>query len=515
MGLLTTLLASNAGSGSSSVPGTILSPVICASTAALTAVYANGSSGLGATLTNGASTLTAARVATTAALTVTYANGASGVGATLTNAGAQAAISIDSVTLSASDRVLVKNQAAPAQNGVYSVTDIGSGATNWVLTRVTDFDQAAEMLIGTNISITAGTVNTGTAWILSASVATVGTDAATFAATAAISLDGVSPTAGQRVLIKDQASTLQNGVYTVTTVGSASSLWVLTRSTDFDQAAEMSAGVQIDVASGTANAATIWVLTASVAAVGTNAVSFSQVGAASSTPTFTSATIGNLNIAANTISSTNAGGDIILTPMTTGQVEIGANATKASRLRFREDTDNGTNYVTLGAPSSLAGDSDYTLPSAVPGSNDLVTVCSTAGLFSFGNVTGTAAVQADMETGTSLVVPVVPGVQQFHPSAAKLWAHIDGAAATVNSSYNVTSAADTGTGRVTVTIATDFSSANYVIVAIGANNLGGGTFMSLENTNSSTGASFEVDNYVSTAVAVDPISYRIAGYGDQ
>jgi hypothetical protein len=63
-----------------------------------------------------------------------------GVGATLTNAGAQAALVIDGITLAVSDRVLVYTQTTQTQNGVYVVTDIGSGSTNWVLTRSTDTD---------------------------------------------------------------------------------------------------------------------------------------------------------------------------------------------------------------------------------------------------------------------------------------------------------------------------------------------------------------------------------------
>jgi hypothetical protein len=61
-----------------------------------------------------------------------------GVGATLTNAGAQAALVIDGITLSVSDRVLVYTQTTQTQNGVYVVTSVGSGSTNWVLTRSSD-----------------------------------------------------------------------------------------------------------------------------------------------------------------------------------------------------------------------------------------------------------------------------------------------------------------------------------------------------------------------------------------
>jgi hypothetical protein len=72
-------------------------------------------------------------VATTGNLTATYINGSSGVGATLTNSGAQAALAIDGVNMATNDR-------AQAQNGVYVVTTVGSGATNWVLTRSSDAD---------------------------------------------------------------------------------------------------------------------------------------------------------------------------------------------------------------------------------------------------------------------------------------------------------------------------------------------------------------------------------------
>ena len=73
-------------------------------------------------------------------LNATYNNGTSGVGATLTNAGTQVALVIDGVTVATNDRVLVYEQTDQTQNGVYVVTDTGSGSTNWVLTRSTDTD---------------------------------------------------------------------------------------------------------------------------------------------------------------------------------------------------------------------------------------------------------------------------------------------------------------------------------------------------------------------------------------
>lgn len=83
---------------------------------------------------------TSVRVEEPNPLTVTYNNGTAGVGATLTNAGTQTALVLDGVTVALNDRVLIYQQTNAAQNGIYTVTNVGSGSTNWVLTRATDAD---------------------------------------------------------------------------------------------------------------------------------------------------------------------------------------------------------------------------------------------------------------------------------------------------------------------------------------------------------------------------------------
>lgn len=94
-------------------------------------------------VSNGFHVHTPVLVATTANLTATYSNGSSGVGATLTNSGSQAALAIDGVSMATNDRVLVWAQSTQAQNGVYVVTTVGNGSTNWVLTRASDADTYA------------------------------------------------------------------------------------------------------------------------------------------------------------------------------------------------------------------------------------------------------------------------------------------------------------------------------------------------------------------------------------
>jgi hypothetical protein len=122
----------------------------------------------------------ASYAATTANLNATYSNGSSGVGATLTNAGAQAAFATDGTTPSLNDRILVKNQTNTIQNGIYTLTTIGSGSTNWVLTRATDFDQPVEIAGGDFTFVDNGTTLANTGWVQVDEVTTVGTDPIVF-----------------------------------------------------------------------------------------------------------------------------------------------------------------------------------------------------------------------------------------------------------------------------------------------------------------------------------------------
>ncbi len=119
--------------------------------------------------------------ATAAALpAVTYANGSSGVGATLT-ANANGALSVDGASPSADDRILVKDQAAQAQNGIYTVTATGSGSAVFVLTRATDYDTTADIKDGTFTFVQQGTANADNGYVMTTNGdITVGTTAIAF-----------------------------------------------------------------------------------------------------------------------------------------------------------------------------------------------------------------------------------------------------------------------------------------------------------------------------------------------
>jgi hypothetical protein len=120
-------------------------------------------------------------------LTATYNNGASGVGATLTNAGTQAALTVDGVLMTVGKRVLVYNQTAQAENGVYTVTTVGTASTNWVLTRATDADTyglRTPTALGYNDAffVTNGDTGAGETYVCTTTAVIVfGTTAITFA----------------------------------------------------------------------------------------------------------------------------------------------------------------------------------------------------------------------------------------------------------------------------------------------------------------------------------------------
>ena len=118
--------------------------------------------------------------ASTTNLNSTYLNGVSGIGATLTNAGSLAAFTIDGQTPTIGQRVLIKNQTSTFQNGVYTVSTLGTGAIAWILTRALDYDQPSDINNTGVINVLNGTVNALTGWLLNSTVNTVGTDPITY-----------------------------------------------------------------------------------------------------------------------------------------------------------------------------------------------------------------------------------------------------------------------------------------------------------------------------------------------
>ncbi len=107
----------------------------------------------------------------------------------------------DGVTLVLNERLLVQDEVTGANNGIYDVTDVGSGSTKWTLTRSADFDQDSEVTSGARTFVSEGTANIGKKFTLvTADPITLNTTSLTFDQTggpgdvvAQTAVDGRSP----------------------------------------------------------------------------------------------------------------------------------------------------------------------------------------------------------------------------------------------------------------------------------------------------------------------------------
>jgi hypothetical protein len=173
----------------------------------------------------------AAQYGTTAALAAnTYNNGSSGVGATLT-AVAVGTLTIDGYTLVIGDvgkRLLIKNEATQANNGVYTLTQAGTAVLPYILTRATDYDTSGsgtnEVDQGDLILVINGTTNANTSWVQQTPLPiTIGTTAIVFIQFAAIQ----TYTAGTGLSLTTNQFSISN-TGTAGTYGAAATVPVIT-----------------------------------------------------------------------------------------------------------------------------------------------------------------------------------------------------------------------------------------------------------------------------------------------
>ena len=196
------------------------------------------------TVAQGLSAKTSAILASTAALpSNTYNNGASGVGATLTGV-ATGVLTIDSITVALNDRLLIKDEATGANNGIYVCTVAGAIGVAYVLTRSTDMDINTEFP-GGFVFIESGTVNSASGWVCTNNTPpTIGTTAITFTqfsgAGQIIAGNGLSKS-GNTLSIdtsitvdKNTAQTLTNKTLTSPIISSISNTGTLTLPTSTD-----------------------------------------------------------------------------------------------------------------------------------------------------------------------------------------------------------------------------------------------------------------------------------------
>jgi hypothetical protein len=182
------------------------------------------------TIASGINFHQAVRLATTTTLPAyVYNNGASGVGATITGV-ANGALSIDGVAAVVGNRVLIKNEisAAEAYNGVYTVTQVGSGVAVYILTRATDYNTAGsgvnQIDQGDFFLVTAGTTLANTSFVQQTPLPiVVGTTGLTFIQFGA----PITYSAGTGLTLGGTVFSITNTGLTASTYGSASAVPVI------------------------------------------------------------------------------------------------------------------------------------------------------------------------------------------------------------------------------------------------------------------------------------------------
>ena len=275
----------------------------------------------------------------------------------------------------------------------------------------------------------------------------------------AISVDGQTPSVGNVILIKDQASALQNGVYTVTTVGDGSNPFVLTRATNWDTTSEIQYGDTIGVVEGDTLTGKLFQLTSTVSTIGTDAISFQEIqygtGGGSDTTFDVNQTTHGLAVGdwvkctgANTFSK--------------AQANSAANAEVVGVVSAVADANNFT-LLTNGRITGLSGLTAGTVYFLDPVTAGAITATEPT---TVGQITKPCLVA---DTTTSGVVINMRGLE-VGTAGDEIQAYVNfngtGTVA-IRDSKNVTSITDNGIGDYTINFTTAFANANYIGVVNG------------------------------------------------
>jgi hypothetical protein len=434
---------------------------------------------------------TPARVEAPANLPSTYDNGTSGVGATLTNSGTQVAIVIDGIALSSSDRVLVYQQTDPAHNGVYTVTTVGSASTNWVLTRATDADSYGPsdpdaLGQGDAFFISAGDTGAGETYVMT----TVGT--ITFGTTGIV-FTQISATAiysaGAGLTLTGQEFSLNTPVASATALATGRTIGmtgdVVWTSAAFDGSGNVTgtATIQPDsVALGTDTTGN-YVATGAVSGTGLSGSSSSEGGTFTVTSNATAlntvsaivARDGSGNFAAGTVTAALSGNATTATALATGRTigmtgdvvwtsasfDGSGNVTGTATIQANSvalGTDTTGNYVAVGAVSGtgLSGSSSseggtFTVTSNATNANTASAIVARDGSGNFAAGTITAALTGNASTATTLQTARTIGGVSFN-GAANI--NLPGVNTTGNQNTSGSSASCTGNAATATVLQT-------------------------------------------------------------
>lgn len=452
------------------------------------------------------------------------------VAATTANITLYGTQTIDDIAIVADDRVLVKDQTDSTENGIYLCK-----ATTWE--RDKDFDGARDAVKGTSVLVNSGTTNANTYWKVSSSDPfVIGTDAitwASFGVTGPTGATGPQGPAGADGTV--DISTLTN----LATLDDTADEFILRDNSDSGNNKAITVGLLLTL---------INALTAETAVDDADLVAIYDADQS----TADKATVANLFKAITTLTSATAatGDELLISDADdsnnakkitiqgildllgdTSSYSAETTAAVDDLLRIYDTTEGADNSMTfanffkvinaLTADASPDSAADYVvtydasataakkvLLQNLAGSSAATT--TTAGIVELATA---AEVQTGSDTGR---VPSV-SVLGSHRSACKFWIDVSqsGGTPSNSNSYNVTSITDTGTGDLRVTIATDFSTANWccqLSIEEGSSAPGDRYFV----IDTKTVGTVDLRIWSDGGSAADPANgWQVSGYGDQ
>lgn len=218
-------------------------------------------------------------------------------------------------------RVVVSDGSSEAASSSVTSTELGyvSGVTSAIQTQIDAIanqvtpDWQPSVRAATTAALAANTYDNGTSGV---GATLTGNSNGALAAQ-----DDITLIANEELLVKDESTGANNGIYVVTQVGDGSNPYILTRRTNFDAAADITAGATVFISEGTANGNETWQLTTDDAiTVGTTALVFAQLSGGAAEVTLAGAeTLTNKTIDADNNTLSNIGAAEIKADLITGQ----------------------------------------------------------------------------------------------------------------------------------------------------------------------------------------------------